>query len=164
MTKLSGLKIVEKKPEQKKEVKPASPAPSGSAGQTLAHAAYTVRNTLGGGLGKDVYRKCLAEELREAGLSVTEDISFPVKYKNLNIASAFTADIIIGGSALVVIHAGQVMDAAILRDQATAFLKISGLSDVYIIDFSAKDMRQAVIKASARSAEITVNPDKGSVN
>lgn len=162
MTKLGGLKIVEKKAEPKREDKPLSPALPGSAGQKLAQAAYIVRKTLGAGLNRDVYRQCLAEELRETGMSVVEEVSFPVKYKNLNIANAFTADIVIEGTTLVAIHAEHFPDTHFLRDQATAFLKISGLSDVYIIDFSAKDMRQAVIKASAKSAEITINPAKGS--
>ncbi|MBI4030433.1 MAG: GxxExxY protein [Proteobacteria bacterium] len=164
MTRLGALKIVEQKIEKKEENKPASPPLSDSAGQKLAQAAYTVRKTLGGGLGKDIYRQCLAEELRRAGLSVVEDISFPVKYGNMNIAGAFTADIVIGGTSLVVIHAEHASDADYLRDQAATFLKISGLSNVYIMNFAAKDMRQAVIKASARSAKIIINPDKGSVN
>lgn len=162
MTKLGGLKIVEKKAEQKKEVRLPSPAPSGSAGQKLAQAAYIVRKTLGAGLGREVYRQCLAEELRAAGLSVTEDVPFPVKYKNMNIARAFTADIVMG-DAIVVLHCDS--GDADCREEAATYLRHSGRADAYMVNFSAKDPRRMIAKASSRAASLSFgSADKGKVN
>ena len=159
MAKLGSLKIVEaKKPEQKKvAVNPDSP------GQKLVMAVANIRKSVGAGLPLSVYKRFLVAELKEAGVSVEQDIPFPVRYKDLTIKDAFTADIVMGRDAIVILR-GDNGDAD-YRDEASTYLQHSGKKDAYIVNFGAKDMRKTVVKASRRAAEITLGSnDKSKMN
>lgn len=159
MAKLGGLKIVEPKraASQKKAAGPNSP------GQKLVTAVTNVRKSVGAGLPLAVYKRFLVAELKEAGLSVEQDVPFPVRHKDLTIKDAFTADIVIGNDAIVILRGDN--GAGDFRDEAATFLRHSGKKDAYMVNFSAHDPRKMIAKASVRSAEVAVGiKDKSKVN
>lgn len=158
MAKLGGLKMVEpKKPETKKKATdPASP------GQKLAAAAVHIRKTAGAGLPVDVYKRFLVADLREAGLTVEQDVAFPVQYKDLTIKDAFTMDIVMGDAVVVLRSDNGDVD---YREEAATYLRHSGKTEAYIVNFGARSSGKMIAKATARKAPVTFGPaDKGKVN
>lgn len=158
MARIGGLKIVEQKKEEQKK-RAADP---NSPGQKLAAAVANIRKAAGAGLPLAVYKRFLVAELKEAGVSVEQDVPFPVRYKDLVIKDAFTADIVMGNAIVVLRSDGGDADC---RDEAATFLRHSGRQDAYIVNFSAKDPRKMMAKASTRAASISFGPaDKAKVN
>lgn len=157
MAKLGSLKIVEQKKEEprKKSVDP------NSQGQQLVVAVNNIRKSVGAGLPLAVYKRFLMAELKGAGVSVEQDVPFPVRHKDLIIKDAFTADIVMGSDAIVILRADN--GAADYRDEASTFLRHSGRKDAYMVNFSAKDPRKTIAKASVRKADISFG-GKGRVN
>ena len=159
MARIGSLKIV----EPKKEEQPKKPVNPDSPGQKLVVAVSNIRQSVGAGLPLAVYKRYLVAELKEAGLSVEQDVAFPVRYKDLIIKDAFTADIVIGSDAIVILRSDN--GAGDFRDEAATCLRHSGKKDAYMVNFSAKDRRKMIAKASARSADISFGAtDKGKVN
>ncbi len=159
MARIGSLKIVEQKKEEQRK-KAADP---NSPGQKLVTAVNDIRKSVGAGLPLNVYKRFLMAALKEAGVSVEQDVAFPVRHKDLTIKDAFTADIVMGSDAIVILRGDN--GGGDYRDEAGTFLRHSGRKDAYMVNFSAKDPRRMIAKASVRKADISFGAtDKGKMN
>jgi GxxExxY protein len=63
--------------------------------------AIALHEVFGPGLLESVYSTCLARDLTEAGLDVATDYPIGLNYKDVHIACAFRADIVVNRCVLV---------------------------------------------------------------
>jgi GxxExxY protein len=66
----------------------------------IVHCAIKVHKALGPGLLESVYQKCLAYELKRAGLVVQCEVPVPVQYGDVKIDADFRADMIVEDSII----------------------------------------------------------------
>jgi GxxExxY protein len=136
---------------------------SDALGQRIAQAAFDVHRAVGPGFAPGVYKQCLAAGLREAGMAVETDVAIPLAYKTITIDHAFTADIVVNGTAVIVVRAEPKSDDH--KDQLASFLKASGKTEAYLMNFGLKDMRQGIARATVRPAQISFGaPDADKMN
>ena len=154
MAKLGSLKMI--------DPRKAAKAPD-ALGQRIAVAAFDVHRAVGPGFAATVYKQCLVAELRAGGMDVETDVTFPLTYKTVTIENAFTADIVVNGTALIVVRAEPRSDDQ--KDQLASFLKASGKAEAYLMNFGLKDMRQGIARAAVRPAQISFGaPDADKMN
>lgn len=67
---------------------------------------YTVYNKLGFGFLERVYENAMLIELRDSGLSATNQLPVEVYYKNVKVGNYF-ADILVDGKVIVELKAGE---------------------------------------------------------
>jgi GxxExxY protein len=72
---------------------------------TVIGCAIEVHQVLGPGLLESAYQQCLAWELRRQGLSVKEQVSVPIRYKELDVPNAYRLDILIEDELIVELKA-----------------------------------------------------------
>ncbi|MBC7908251.1 MAG: GxxExxY protein [Rhodospirillaceae bacterium] len=100
----------------------------------ILRAAFEVAGTLGHGFLESVYQRALAYELELAGLKVTREVPFKVKYKGREMGT-YLADLVVEGSIIVELKA---IDAAIGLPQISQclnYLRASGLKTALILNF-----------------------------
>ena len=67
----------------------------------ILDAAFVVHTKLGPGLLESVYHVCLGFEMRNAGLTVVENMSVPVSYKDLRFVCALKADFLVNDTVIL---------------------------------------------------------------
>ncbi len=77
--------------------------------------AIEVHRVLGPGLLESAYQQCLAWELRRQGLSVKEQVSVPIRYKELDVPNAYRLDILIEDELIVELKAVDRMSQCMLH-------------------------------------------------
>ena len=119
-----------------------------SFAEKISEAAFCVHSELGPGLGESVYYECFERELKHMKMNVESGVPFSIRYRKKNIKNAFIADFIIENTALVFIRAEE--KSAMHEMEIRSYLKHSGLTEAYILNFRVSDMRDGIIKASFR--------------
>jgi GxxExxY protein len=95
--------------------------------------AFIVLNTLGAGFLEKVYENALAQELRTAGLAVTQQSSIKVHY-NDEVVGEYYADLIVENMLLIELKTVKALDDA-HRLQCTNYLKATGLRLCLLLNF-----------------------------
>jgi iron complex transport system substrate-binding protein len=67
----------------------------------VVDAAVQIHRDLGPGLLESVYEAVLAFELEQRGLAIQRQVAIPIKYRSLEIADAFRADLIVDRQVIV---------------------------------------------------------------
>jgi GxxExxY protein len=117
-------------------------------GDLIAEAAFCVHGELGPGLSQSVYYECFERELKHMKVNFERNVAFTIKYRKKTIRNAFIADFVVNNKALIMIRAE---DKSAKHDlEIRSFLKHSGLSEAYILNFRAQDMREGIVKANYR--------------
>ncbi|MDP3368345.1 MAG: GxxExxY protein [Brevundimonas sp.] len=116
------------------EIEPLSAAVN-LVGRAVMDGAFTVHRTLGPGLLESVYEACLAEELRQAGLSVERQIGVPLTYGEVRMDVGFRLDLLVERSVIVEVKSIDAL-AAIHTAQVLTYLRFSGLRLGYLINFN----------------------------
>jgi len=70
---------------------------------------YAVYNELGGGFLESVYHKAFAIALRQAGLSVSDEVSVPIYFRG-TVVGDFRADLTVNGCVLLELKAVSALD------------------------------------------------------
>jgi GxxExxY protein len=102
------------------------------SGQVIG-CAFTVLNTLGAGFLKKVYENALAQELRDAGLSVQQQRSVTVHYHGV-VVGEYSTDLLVEDVLLVELKTVKALDN-VHRTQCTNYLKATGLSLCLLLNF-----------------------------
>jgi GxxExxY protein len=98
-------------------------------------AAIEVHRHLGPGLLESGYRDCLAYELTAAGLGVERESVLPVRYKRLEIAAGYRADLIVDKSLIVELKAVDSL-LPIFTAQLLSYLRLSEIKLGLLINFN----------------------------
>ena len=98
--------------------------------------AIKVHRELGPGLLESAYQKCLAFELSFAGISYKAEHSQPVRYRGLKLDCGYRIDFLIENQIIVETKAVTQL-LPIHEAQLITYLKLSGISQGYLMNFSA---------------------------
>lgn len=102
--------------------------------ESIIGSAFEVSSHLGHGFLEIVYRKALVHELRQRGLSTSEEVPFPVSYKDLEVGTYF-ADVVVEEMVIVEIKAVENLAPAHVS-QVLNYLKASGLQIGLLFNFA----------------------------
>ena len=69
--------------------------------QTIIRKAIEIHRILGPGLLESAYQKCLAYELKQAGLKVIEEHPVPIIYKEVNLEKGYRIDLLVEDKIIV---------------------------------------------------------------
>ena len=112
-------------------------------GQAILGCALTVHKTLGPGVLESTYEACLAHELGKAGLQYQRQLSLPLVYDGLVIATGYRLDFLVAD--LVVLELKAVESISPLhRAQLLGYLKLGGYRLGYLLNFNVAQMRQGI--------------------
>ena len=98
-------------------------------------AAMEVLNTLKPGLDEKLYENALVIELRERGLQIEQQRSFPVDYKGTNIGTLIP-DLIVDGRVIVDAKVVTAFNDSHIA-QMTGYLAITGLRLAILLNFKS---------------------------
>jgi iron complex transport system substrate-binding protein len=107
-------------------------------------AAIALHEVFGPGLLESVYSTCLARDLIEAGLDVATGYPIGLNYKDVHIACAFRADIVVNRCVLVELKAVEQVAPVHLR-QLTTYLKLADYRVGLLLNFGAALLRDGGI-------------------
>jgi GxxExxY protein len=96
--------------------------------------AIEVHRILGPGLLESAYRRCLALELRKAGLFVETEVPVSVRYKDEILDCGFRADMLVEKSLILELKAVEAI-LPIHQAQILSYMKLSGLHLGLLINF-----------------------------
>lgn len=105
-------------------------------GRAILDASFRVHRTLGPGLLETVYEHCLAEELREAGLHVEQQVPVPVVYRSVKLQVGYRMDLLVGGAVIVEIKSVDGLSPVHLS-QVLTYLRFSERRLGFLINFNS---------------------------
>lgn len=109
----------------------------------IIEAALRVHSEIGPGALEQVYKVCLAYELRELGRQVATEVPIEVIYRRVRMNLGYRADMIVDGIVIVEAKAAVALTP---RDDATllSHLKLSGLRLGLLINFHELHLRDGI--------------------
>ena len=110
---------------------------------TVIGCAIEVHQVLGPGLLESAYQQCLVWELRRQGLSVKEQVSVPIRYKELDVPNAYRLDILIEDELIVELKAVDKIEPVHIAQMLT-YLKVNGLRLGLLLNFNVEVMKKGI--------------------
>ena len=107
--------------------------------------SIALHHRFGPGLLETVYLTCLARDLIEAGLDVVTDYPIGLNYKDVHIACAFRADMVVNGCVLVELKAVEQVAPVHLR-QLTTYLKLADYRLGLLLNFGAAVLKDGIYR------------------
>ena len=96
---------------------------------------FKIHSELGTGLLENIYQKAFCVELRHCNIPFSSQHSFPVFYRNELIGN-YVADLVIDNSIILELKSVKELNP-IMEAQLINYLKISGISVGYLINFNS---------------------------
>ncbi|MGA3076392.1 MAG: GxxExxY protein [Bryobacteraceae bacterium] len=111
----------------------------------IVDAAYRVHTILGPGLLESVYEPALAYELEKRGLHVTRQQPVPALYENIEIHTAFYADLVVEDQVIVEIKAVETI-APVHKRQLLTYLKLADKRLGLLINFNVYLIKDGITR------------------
>jgi GxxExxY protein len=108
-------------------------------------AALTVHRTLGPGLLESAYQQCLAIELVHQGLSIEQEKSLPLIYRDQPVETSYRLDLIVGGRLLVELKTVESV-LPIHQAQVVTYLKLLRLPLGLLINFNVPLVKDGITR------------------
>lgn len=99
-------------------------------------AAIEIHKALGPGLLESVYQECMKHELMLRQISFQTELSMPVRYKDINVATYLRCDLFIEGCLTVEIKASKTIEP-IFEAQILTYMKLLEAPQGIIINFNS---------------------------
>lgn len=106
---------------------------------------FHLHAALGPGLLESAYEAFLAGSLREAGLSVRQQVSLPARYRNTTIENAFRIDLLVNDCLIVEIKSLERL-APVHSKQVLTYLRLTGQPVGLLMNFGAPLFKQGVVR------------------
>jgi len=101
----------------------------------IIRCALAVHSALGPGMLERVYRACLIQELRKAGLEVATELPIDIVYDGLRIEGSYRADLVVGNEVIVELKAVETL-LPVHHYQLLTYLKLLNLRVGLLINFN----------------------------
>jgi GxxExxY protein len=111
--------------------------------QQVIGCAIEVHRQLGPGLLESVYEKCLAYELKQAGLDYEAQIELPVRYKEVQIDCGFRVDLFVEKALIVEIKAVEAL-IPIHEAQILTYMRLMGVKTGLLINFHERLLKDGI--------------------
>ncbi|NIO80075.1 MAG: GxxExxY protein [Candidatus Aminicenantes bacterium] len=106
-------------------------------------SALEVHKELGPGLLESVYQKCLAFELREAGIRFEMEKEIPILYKGLDISCNYKIDLLIENRLIVELKSvGELLP--IHEAQLLTYMKLAKIKTGLLINFNETLLKNGI--------------------
>lgn len=106
-------------------------------------AAIEVHKNLGVGLLENAYEIALAYELKQLGMDVKQQISLPLKYKEVTVENAYRIDLIVEGKVIIEVKA--VLDLnPVFYSQVLTYLKLTNVKLGLLINFNTELIKYGI--------------------
>ena len=109
----------------------------------ILDAATEVHSALGPGLLENTYAKCLARELREAGIKVDTEVAINIEYKGLVLDSAYRLDLVVADAVVVEIKSVDRL-LPVHGSQVLTYLRFSGLRFGLLLNFNVHRLKLGI--------------------
>ena len=110
----------------------------------VVDSAIEVHRTLGGpGLLESVYEEALCFELQQRGLHISRQVSLPVHYKGVKLASPLIMDLLVEDT-VVVENKSTTQYNAIFEAQCLTYLRLAGLKLGLVINFGERWVKNGI--------------------
>jgi GxxExxY protein len=106
--------------------------------------AIHLHKSLGPGLLESAYEHALANDLRELGFEVKQQIPMPFIYKDVNLEVGFRIDLIVNGKVIIEVKSIESLSPVHFA-QSLTYLRLSGLKLALLINFNSKIKSQIFI-------------------
>jgi GxxExxY protein len=108
--------------------------------------AIEVHKELGPGLTENVYDKCFCYELEHNGLRVTNQVSIPVKYKEVFLNAELRFDILVNDQIIIELKAVDFM-FPVYDAQLLTYMKLLQKPKGLLINFNTRNIASEGIKS-----------------
>ncbi|MCT2409023.1 GxxExxY protein [Chryseobacterium antibioticum] len=106
-------------------------------------AAIEVHRNLGVGLLENAYEIALAYELKQLGMDVKQQISLPLKYKEITVENAYKIDLIIEDKVIVEIKSVLELNP-VFYSQVLTYLKLTNIKLGLLINFNSELIKYGI--------------------
>jgi len=106
-------------------------------------AAIHLHKSLGPGLLESAYEHALANDLRELGFDVKQQIPMPFIYKDVNLEVGYRIDLMVNGKVIIEVKSIESL-APVHFAQTLTYLRLSGLKLALLINFNAKILKSNI--------------------
>jgi GxxExxY protein len=111
--------------------------------KSIVNCAIKVHKTLGPGLLESAYQKCLAYELKKAGLKVKCEIPVPIQYGSVTIDAGFRADMIVEESIIIENKTAERI-LPVHEAQLLTYLKLAHLHLGFLLNWNTELMKYGI--------------------
>ena len=105
--------------------------------------AIEVHREMGPGLLESIYEECLVKELRDAGLSVQQQVPLPVIYKGVRLDNSLRLDLWVEGRVIVELKAVECFTDVHMA-QLMTYLRITDNKLGLLINFNVRMLKQGI--------------------
>jgi GxxExxY protein len=112
-------------------------------GRAVLDASFRVHSALGPGLLETVYEHCLAEELRQGGLHVDQQVPVPVVYGSVQLQVGYRIDLLVAGTVIVEVKSIDGL-LPVQVSQVLTYLRFSERRLGYLVNFNTVRLKDGV--------------------
>lgn len=109
----------------------------------VVDAAIAVHTELGPGLLESAYEACLMYELSSRGYSVLNQVALPIKYKGIDISTAYRIDLLVENLLIVELRTVEKM-LPVHEAQLLSYLKLSNKKIGLLINFNCQRLKYGI--------------------
>jgi len=109
----------------------------------VVDAVFKVHTALGPGLLESAYEACLIHELQKRGLRCARQVAMPLEYDGACIDTGFRLDVVVEDAIILELKAVEQV-LPIHQAQLLTYLKLSGHSIGFLVNFNVKHMRDGI--------------------
>ena len=118
----------------------------------VVDAALKIHKILGPGLLESVYQATLSFELQKRGLSVVEQVGFPVLYEGVKLNLGFRVDLLVGDKVVIEIKSVELL-SPVHRKQLETYLRLMNMRLGLLINFNVELMKYGIQRVVNRLPE-----------
>ncbi|MDA3893039.1 MAG: GxxExxY protein [Salinivirgaceae bacterium] len=109
----------------------------------ILDCAFKVHTRLGPGLLESAYRKCLAYELRKAGLSVEEEKPLPLIYDEIRMDCGYRLDLLVNSKVIVELKTVEAFND-VHQAQILTYMKLTDVKLGLLLNFYVKSLKNGI--------------------
>ena len=114
-------------------------------GSAIIACAMKVHSTVGPGLLEGAYELCLAHELEQSGLTIRQQLLFPLRYGDTLIESGYRIDLLVDEKVVVELKALEAT-LPVHRAQLLSYLRLGGFKLGYLINFHVAHLKDGITR------------------
>lgn len=112
-------------------------------GKIALDACFRVHSELGPGLLERVYEECLCYELSQAGIKFERQISLPLRYREIRIATGLTLDVYVEQQVILELKAVEA-STPLHKAQLMTYMKLSDTRLGFIVNFNVVHLKDGI--------------------
>jgi GxxExxY protein len=109
----------------------------------IISTSMKIHSDIGPGMLESVYRRCLQQELINAGVSVRAEVALPVLYNGLHLESGFRLDLLVENTVIVELKAIEAI-LPIHKAQLLTYLRFANMPLGLLLNFNVLHLRDGI--------------------